>query len=125
MTARMLWRWWIQDIRDLINAGWPKPTNDRIWKREGRMIAIGRGGGGVMGYPSYTVYARRGGFVLGEIEWRNQWGYYAFYPAGQSIRTPLNAEILAEIYSMLRELGSPGAPPATPRPNKGWSAGSA
>lgn len=112
MTGFMLIRWWLQDMRDLIHAHFPQVFNVSIWKREGRMIAIGRDGGGVMGYPSYTVYARRGGFIIGRVEYRNQWGYYAFYPPTGATRTPMNAEILAEIYAFLRELRVPAGQPA-------------
>lgn len=76
--------------------------------REGRMVRFVRTHTATMGYPNYDVISQRGGFLLGRLEFRNQWREYAYYgpratdPDGYSV--PLNMEILAEIYAMLREL---------------------
>lgn len=60
--------------------------------------------GSTMGYATYTAWARRGGFAIGRLEYRNQWGYYAFYPVMDGTATPLNKEIVTEIYAMLKLL---------------------
>lgn len=101
MTLWQILGWWRQDLHDW----WQRSRSPRSQPRgkEGRMLRFSQHGM-VMGYQSYTVWARRGQFVIGRIEFRNQWGYYAFYPLNDGVLTPLNAEIIAEIYAMLRTL---------------------
>jgi len=104
MTLWMILTWWRQDLIDW----WQQRTRTAmpVSGREGRMVAFSRTSYSVMGYPTYMLYARRGGFPLGQIMWRNQWGYYAYYPTADGVLTPINREIIAEIYAMLKELGA-------------------
>lgn len=105
MTLRQIVGWWRQDLIDWCRRSRFAPRSQPRGK-EGRMLRFSQRGT-VMGYQSYTVWARRGQFVIGRIEYRNQWGYYAFYPDVHAhIETPLNREIVAEIYAMLKELRS-------------------
>lgn len=53
-----------------------------------------------LGSSSYRVLSRRGGFVIGRIEMRNQWRDWAFYPHSEAL---FNKEILAEIYKFMRQ----------------------
>lgn len=55
----------------------------------------------ICGYMSWRVIARRGGWTLGTIEWRNQWATYCFRPI-QANETPYNGGTLAEIWTFLR-----------------------
>lgn len=71
-----------------------------ITQREGRLVRFVRAGD-VLGRPCYRVLSTRGGFGLGELLFRSQWGCYAYYPHAEAM---LNMECLAEIYAMLREL---------------------
>ena len=104
MTLSLIVRWWWLDLRDWWQARRSRPKATYPKGMEGRMVRFSQRGS-TMGYMDYTVWARRGRFVIGTLAYRNQWGYYAFYPiSGVNERTPLNAEILAEIYAMLKEL---------------------
>lgn len=116
MTLRQILGWWWTDLRDWWRVrGWQASWMARTGPpgslvqpagREGRMVRFSQRGN-VMGWHSYTVWARRGQFVIGRLEYRNQWGYYAFIPDGNHhVETPLNREILGEIWAMLKELGS-------------------
>jgi hypothetical protein len=105
MTLRMILGWWRQDLTEWWARRRPFVRSQPAGK-EGRMLRFSQRGT-VMGYQSYTVWARRGQFTIGRLEYRNQWGYYAFYPdSNHHVETPLNREIVAEIYAMLKELGS-------------------
>lgn len=76
---------------------WPK-------RREGRLLKF-MPTGMTMSRQRYNVYAVRGGFHVGCIEYRNQWGAFSFM-ADEGV--PINREILGEIYAMLKELDSKG-----------------
>lgn len=52
-----------------------------------------------LGRPTYGVRSRRGGIGIAHIEWRNQWNAWAVFFRSD---TPVNAEIIAEIYAFLR-----------------------
>lgn len=81
----------------------PLPVDQYPKRREGRMLkftAYERS----LGRPRYNVQTVRGEqFSIGVIEYRNQWGYFAF-KADPDV--PMNREILGEIYAMLKELKS-------------------
>ena len=104
MTLRMILGWWRSDLVAWWQARQRErhPTVASFTRREGRMCKF-MVAGTVMYRSAFTVHSRRGGMYLGRIEWRNQWGYYAFHPATDGVM--FNMEILAEIYAMLKELG--------------------
>ena len=86
-----LFRW----LGTLPLVEWPK-------QREGRLVRFVKMHGLVMYRPAYNVVAVRGeAFSMGRIEYRNQWGTFSF-TADAGI--PINREIIAEIYAMLKEL---------------------
>lgn len=106
MTLRKILGWWRMDLIDWWQTRYGAPKPEYPAGKEGRMCRF-TSRGETMGYRTYTVWARRGQFVIGRIEYRNQWGYYAFIPdANHHVEIPVNKEIIAEIYAMLRELGS-------------------
>lgn len=78
-------------------AEWPR-------QREGKWIRFTKMHERIMGRAVYNVLAVRGeGFSIGRIEFRNQWYDWSVkFDAG----VPLNQEIVAEVYAMLRELRS-------------------
>jgi len=78
-------------------ADWPK-------RREGKFLRFLPMHERVMSRPVYNVVTVRGeAFSIGRIEYRNQWGAFSFTAdAG----VPINREIIAEIYAMLKELDS-------------------
>lgn len=96
---RWLVEWLLHQGRRLDLKWFQLPVPSR---REGRMCLFTINGS-TMGYPDYVITSVRGRFVIGTLEFRNQWGYYCvrFKPD-----TPLNAEILSETYAMLKELRS-------------------
>ena len=76
-------------------ADWPP-------KLEGKWVRFAKMHERVMGRPVYNVLAVRGeGFTMGRIEFRNQWNDWCVkFDAG----VPINMEIVAEVYAMLKEL---------------------
>lgn len=70
---------------------------------EGKWCTFTFRGASVMGAPSYGVDSRRGGFELGTLEWSNQWNAYSFKPHPDA---RLSGLVIAEIYAMLKELGT-------------------
>lgn len=84
-------------LREERHITWPD-------RREGKWVRFQKMHERVMGRAVYNVLAVRGeGFSMGRIEFRNQWNDWSmkFDPG-----VPLNMEIIAEIYAMLRELRS-------------------
>jgi hypothetical protein len=93
------------------------PEFDRwLWRQRwtpppavrGRWTRFEQRAGLVMYKPAYNVYSipqggmvSGGGLWIGKVEWRNQWGTFAFYPDADVM---FNKEILAEIYALLRDL---------------------
>lgn len=77
---------------------------DLVWpaRREGKFVRFAKMHERVMGRPVYNVLAVRGeAFSMGRIEWRNQWNDWCIkFDEG----VPINMEIVAEVYAMLREL---------------------
>lgn len=70
--------------------------------RHGHLVRFVRRGSN-LSYPTYDVVAQRGDFIMGKIEFRNQWRSYAYYPLADGV---YNQQVLAEIYAMLKELKS-------------------
>jgi len=68
----------------------------------GRLVAARAIGDHVVGRPSYVLISRRGGFDLGTVSFSNQWQAYSW--RGLPGDTPVNQEIVAEIYAVLRDL---------------------
>lgn len=86
-----------------LRAQSPLPLEGYPARREGRMCRFDRRPSLDCGRPRYNVIAVRGGLFIGELQFRNQWGYYSFHAHPEA---RFNKEILGEIYAMLRELKS-------------------
>jgi len=74
---------------------WQPPAASRgLWTRFERKADV-------MYKPAYRVFSKSEMWI-GNVEFRNQWQTFAFYPDHGVM---FNKEILAEIYAMLRDLG--------------------
>lgn len=81
-------------------------TTDWPPKLEGKWVRFIKQHERVMGRSVYSICTQRGeGFSIGRIEFRNQWNDWS---VKFDADVPINMEILAETYAMLRELRSKG-----------------
>ena len=71
---------------------------------EGRLVRFDRRSSSTLGRPDYHVHTVRGGWLIGFLEFRNQWQMYSFLMASSASDIPLNKVMLAEIFAMLKEL---------------------
>ena len=71
---------------------------------EGRLVRFDRSSDSILGRPSYNIHTQRGGWLLGWLEFRNQWQMYAYRPANAAQDIPLNKVMLAEIFAMMKGL---------------------
>ena len=104
MTLTTLRRWLVDRLTDL--ALWLEPPLlvPTINGRQGLYCVFVRKGV-TLGYPDYVVMARRGGFTLGTITFRNQWNAYSFKAHPEAV---FNRAVLAEVYAMLKVLHEEG-----------------
>ena len=94
------------ELQTYLLAQPPKPKGSYPHQRAGKMVLFQEAAGWNLGHTRYNVYSRSGGMFLGTIEWRNQWNSWSLI---LSERCPINKDILAEFYAMLKELGQPNA----------------
>lgn len=57
--------------------------------------------GAILGHPAYIVRSVRGGFIMGRVEWSNQWRLPKFTPAADAV---FDRTCLAELYALMREI---------------------
>ncbi len=69
---------------------------------EGKFLRFKRTGTGTGSMGHWDVSSRRGGFLLGWIDWNPQWRAYHFRPHHEAV---FNGGGIAEIYAFLRDLG--------------------
>lgn len=76
----------------------------------GRLVAFEKLDQHTCGRQDYVVIARRGGWSLGMLRFRNQWNEYAFYSGYSGAEDPviISQAMVAEIYAMLKELKQRG-----------------
>lgn len=105
IVAIIALRHWLVDcLTDL--ACWLEPPLlvPTINGRQGLYCVFARKGV-TLGYPDYVVLARRGGFTLGTLSYRNQWNAYSFKAHSEAV---FNRVVLAEVYAMLKVLHEEG-----------------
>lgn len=64
-----------------------------------RLVEFRKGTTYTLGRPTFNVISRRGGFLLGRVEFRNQWNEWCFYPSYDGM---FNKQMVAEIYAKLK-----------------------
>lgn len=91
-------------LDQFLRANGPLTLADYPKHMEGRLVRFDRRMSSTLGRADYHVHTRRGGWLLGTLEYRNQWQMYAFRPSTGADDIPLNKVMVAEIFVMMKEL---------------------
>lgn len=103
LTRRDQLRNWWRSVR--MPRAKQRHIDQPITQREGKYLRFVLMGARAH-MPKYTVYSRRGDFIMGEVEWSPQWGAYSFVPLSEKDSiVRWNAGSIAEMYAFLKELG--------------------